>query len=73
MDIKAFIAALGGPAKVARELGITTAAVSNWPLTGRVPAEHHIALWTMATAAGLDWTPPGAEGMALVPKAEAAA
>jgi hypothetical protein len=72
MEVPDLISALGGPAKVGRALGITTQAVSNWSATNRVPAEREVALWRMATEAGLEWTPPGAEGLALVAKGRAA-
>jgi hypothetical protein len=73
MKVSQLIIALGGPAKVSRELGLTTAAVSNWSAAERVPPMHELPLWRMATAAGLDWTPPGAEGLALVAKPQVAA
>lgn len=72
MEVPALISALGGPAKVARALGITTQAVSNWTATNRVPQEREVAVWRMAAEAGLPWTPPGAEGLALVVKEQAA-
>jgi hypothetical protein len=72
MEVSSLIAALGGPTRVAKTLGITTQAVSNWSATRRVPREHHVAVWRMASAAGLDWTPPGAEGLTLVEKERAA-
>lgn len=38
-------------------------AVSNWLARGAVPAEHRNTVWQMALDAGIDWTPPGAEGL----------
>lgn len=73
MEVSELIVKLGGPTKVARALGITPPAVSNWSADGRVPPIHDVRLWRMATEAGLDWAPPGAEGLALVVKAEVAA
>jgi hypothetical protein len=66
MEVSALIAKLGGPAALGRKLGITTQAVSNWHVTGRVPPNHEVRVWKLATEAGLQWTPPGAEGLALV-------
>lgn len=66
------IAKLGGPTKVAAARGVIPSAVSNWIARGVIPAEHRMAVWRMATEAGLDWAPPGAEGFALVPRAGAA-
>ena len=74
MNVGDLISKLGGPAKVGRACGVSTAAVSNWSAGDRVPAEHRLTMWRMATAAGLDWVPPGAEGARLVlPASEAAA
>lgn len=72
MEVSELIRRLGGPTKVARVLRITTQAVSNWSAVNRVPREHDVAVWRLATEAGLDWAPPGAEGLALVAKAAAA-
>lgn len=74
MNVSDLIAKLGGPAKVGRDRRVSTAAVSNWSAANKVPAEHQLALWRMATEAGIDWTPPGAEGLRLVlPAGEAKA
>lgn len=66
---------LGGSATVARECGVGVSAVSNWVARGGVAAQHRVTLWRRATEAGIDWTPPGAEGLRLVlpVKTEAAA
>lgn len=34
-----------------------------WVQRGEIPAEHRNEVWQMALDAGLDWTPPGAEGL----------
>ena len=63
---------LGGPVVIGRSLGISAQAVSNWYRDG-VPKRHHLDLWRMALAAGVPWRPPGAEGLALGPRAGEAA
>jgi hypothetical protein len=60
------IKALGGPARVARACGVSCAAVADWQLRNRIPARHRLTLWRMAKERGLDWRPPGAEGLDLV-------
>jgi hypothetical protein len=65
------VRALGGPAAVGRWLGITSDAVSMWYVRRRgppaIPPQHHPALWRLAQAKGVAWTPPGFEGLRLVP------
>lgn len=74
MDIRDLIHRLGGPTEVAGRLGdgVTGKAVSMWGSRGEVPGDYLLPLWRMATEAGLDWVPPGAEGLALVAKEQAA-
>jgi hypothetical protein len=59
---------LGGPAKLARELDVSTNAVCNWQARNSVPHRHRMAVWRLAQAAGLSWRPPGADGLALTPR-----
>lgn len=54
---------LGGHAAVAERLGLRRTAVTMWVRRGEIAAEHRNAVWQMALDAGLDWTPPGAEGL----------
>lgn len=56
------IEGLGGMTAVARQLGVEPNRVNNWKRRG-VPGEHYLPLWRMAIAAGLDWQPPGADGL----------
>jgi hypothetical protein len=63
MTTRDLISRLGGLASVAKARGVTRAAVHQWVAADRVPAEHHLALWQMALDAGLDWAPPGADGL----------
>ena len=63
MTIKDLMARLGGQAAVARHLGVTRAAVSQWVAADDVPEARRIGVWDMALAAGIDWTPPGAEAL----------
>ena len=67
MRIRALIKALGGPTAVAEALGLRVATVGNWSLRDAIPPEHHIAVWRLATAKGIAWTPPDADGLALAP------
>jgi transcriptional regulator with XRE-family HTH domain len=63
MMIRDLMAKLGGQAEVARRLGVTRAAVSQWVSADAVPEARHIDVWQMAVDAGLDWTPPGAAAL----------
>jgi transcriptional regulator with XRE-family HTH domain len=63
MEIKDLMAGLGGQAAVARRLGVTRAAVSQWVAANSVPEARRVDVWTLAVDAGLDWTPPGAEAL----------
>ena len=71
LSIRDLVHALGGASVVGAACGISASAVTNWYARDAVATEHHIKVWRMASAAGLDWTPPGAEGLALA-KQEAA-
>lgn len=75
--VKELIRLLGGPTVVAARRSVTVSAVTNWAGRDDVPGEHRVPMWRLAHEAGLDWHPPGAEGLALVerpaePAAEAA-
>ena len=59
------IRALGGPLAVSRSLHLTVQAVANWRASA-IPPRHHIRLWRMAKAAGLDWRPPHTAGLDLI-------
>lgn len=63
MDVRTLCERLGGQKAVAERLGLRPQAVNNWCARDSVPADHHVSLWQMALDAGLDWTPPGAEGL----------
>lgn len=65
MNAEQLVAGLGGPAAVGKRFGISPQAVCGWYDKG-VPARYFIPLWRMASAAGLPWRPPGAEGLLLV-------
>lgn len=69
LSVQDLVKALGGPANVGRELGLRTVAVSMWyaPGRNRIPPAHVLALWRLAQAKGLNWTPPGYEGLRLEP------
>lgn len=60
MTLRELFDRLGGQSAVARERGVSRGAVSHWVQADVLPSDHHIAIWRMALAAGLDWEPPGA-------------
>jgi hypothetical protein len=57
---------LGGPGSVARAVGVSAAAVSNWIARDAIPADRHLTLWRLAVQRGVEWTPPAASGFRLV-------
>lgn len=57
------IDALGGPQAVAALCGVGISAVKMWKSRGEIPAQHALVVWSAALAAGIDWEPPGAEGI----------
>jgi hypothetical protein len=69
MRIGRLIKALGGPTVVAAELGMRISTVGNWTMRDAIPGEHHIAVWRLAIAKKVDWTPPTAVGLVLPPPA----
>jgi hypothetical protein len=62
MHVAELISRLGAQ-RVAERLGLRKSAVPMWVARGAIPREHHLAIWTMAIEAGVDWTPPGAEAI----------
>lgn len=50
--VRATIQALGGTASVARELGISMQAVSNWQSEGHIPPGYHLAFYLRLTSQG---------------------
>jgi hypothetical protein len=58
--------ALGGSAAVARACGVTMQSVGCWQVRDEVPPRHWLKIWRLAKERGLDWRPPGAEGLDLV-------
>lgn len=67
MRVRALIKALGGPTIVADAVGLGIAAVSNWSARDFIAREHQVAVWRLAAAKNIDWTPPDFEGLKLVP------
>jgi DNA-binding transcriptional regulator YdaS (Cro superfamily) len=63
MLVKDLMARLGGQAAVARRLGVTRAAVSQWAAANDVPEARRLDVWGLALDADVDWTPPGAEAL----------
>ena len=57
---------LGGPLAVGRALGVSTQAVCMWYQRGISP-RFHARVWRLANAKGVPWTPPGFEGVRLLP------
>lgn len=54
---------LGGQRVVAGRLGLARSAVGNWAVRGSIPGDHVLAIWQMAIEAGIEWEPPGADGL----------
>lgn len=52
MDVRKIIAALGGPAAVARHCGVRSQAVSLWAIKGRIPADRVPDLEALARERG---------------------
>jgi hypothetical protein len=67
MSDNGLIANLGSRV-LADACAISPTAVMNWRRDG-IPARHWITLWRLAKARGLDWRPPGAEDLDIVPRA----
>lgn len=61
--------AFGGVRAVATRLSVSRGAVSMWKLRAEVPSQYDLPLWMLATEAGIDWTPPAAQGLMLVRRA----
>ena len=68
MQLRAVIAALGGPTKIAARLGVRADTVSMWSVRNRLPARHALPLWIIADQAAINWRPPGTEGLSLAPR-----
>jgi hypothetical protein len=71
-SVRGLVRLLGGPSELARHLGVKREVVCMWyaPSSKRptkIPERHHAALWRLAQAKGVAWTPPGFEGLRLVP------
>lgn len=66
MNVRDLIHNLGGPKRLGEVLDEPMKTVSSWGARDSVPAEHRVRVWRLARQAGLDWTPPGFEGLALV-------
>lgn len=47
---------IGGPAEIARILGLTKSAISMWFKTGSVPYKHAVKIKDMAAKVGKDWS-----------------
>jgi hypothetical protein len=65
--VRNLVRALGRLKGVAHTCGVSLQAVSNWTATGRIPTQHHATLWRLAQSRGVPWTPPGFEGVRLLP------
>lgn len=70
MSIRQLIIDLGGPGRVAACLGRTAKAVGMWAARNSIPADCLVPIWLMATEAGIEWAPPGADGAQISPPAD---
>jgi hypothetical protein len=50
--VKAAIKALGGTASVAKEVGVSMQAVSNWQREEHIPPGYHLAFWLRLRSQG---------------------
>lgn len=73
MEIRDLIDGLGGGAQLAKRMGVLPSAISNWIAAGEIPAARHLQMWRLAVEAGIEWTPPGAEGLRLIAQPDEAA
>lgn len=67
LNIDDLVRGLGGPNRVACQLGVGSSAVCNWVARDQLPLRHHLVVWRLAQDAGLAWRPPNSEGVELVP------
>ena len=67
MRVGELIKALGGSTALARTLGLGVTQVSNWGGRNAIPRAHHLVVWRLAIEREIEWTPPDAQGLALVP------
>lgn len=70
VNVRDLVAAFGGAGVVAGVCGVSRQAVLNWQAADSIPARHWLRLWRLAKARGLDWRPPGAEDLDIVPRAD---
>ncbi len=60
--VRSAIKALGGTACVAREVGVSMQAVSNWQTEGHIPPGYHLAFYLRLKSQG-DRVSPGVFGL----------
>ena len=68
-SVEAVIEALGGAREMATRLGLKANTVGNWPLRGRIPPEHFLAVTEALKASGRI---PDPQVFGMKPPAEAA-
>lgn len=71
MLVKELVQELGGPRAVAgllAQLGqsVEPKAVSMWGTRDEVPGMYHVVMWRLAVQAGIEWRPPGCDGLVLM-------
>lgn len=59
MTVSELIKRLGGTGEVATQIGVKPPAVSQWIEKGEIPPRRVFAVWQLARAKGVDWTPAG--------------
>lgn len=63
MDTKTLLRSLGGQTKVARRLDIAMNRVNSWIIRDGIPGEFYVPIWHLCLEKGIDWRPPGADGI----------
>lgn len=69
MLVHDLISRLGGPTALGRKIAAAPKAVSMWSKRNAIPREYHLAIWRLAISEKIDWTPPGGDGLTLIPAA----
>jgi len=57
MNVREFVAAIGGTANAARAFGVGRTAVANWRTWNRLPARLHLRASRLAKALGIPFDP----------------
>jgi hypothetical protein len=67
MVVHDLILRLGGPTALGSKINAAPKAISMWSKRNAIPRKYHLAVWRLAISEGIDWAPPGAGGLTLIP------